>query len=340
MRKQESAGNHIELAQSKSRWPRDLWLLACLLGVSLLLVLFAPLSYRIGCTGVDDCYQREHAARLLCVQIAGGLFAIFGLWLAVQRIDQTRADQTRKEKEERVARYIRSMGLLGSMRDRDTRGKEPNIESRLGAVRALHALWLEAPSEFQYILPTLNDYVREGLRRLPYMLEPNDADEKPPEAWRSEVNGGARPDIRVALEILISARHKLCLANTFLDQMDLRGEQLPEADFRWSRLQEIRLEGTVLSRANFQSADLASANLRDADLRGADFRGAYLARTTLEGADLAGATFWANERDEPEDYRGIDPETVIAGRNWSSAKFSPEFRARLDAVSEQAASSE
>lgn len=240
----------------------------CLIGVSLPLVMFVPRSYRIGCTNADNCYERERDGRLLCVQIAGGLFAIYGLWLGVQRIDQTRTDQARKEKEERVARYIRSMGLLGSMRDRDRRGKEPNIESRLGAVRALHALWVEAPSEFEYILPTLNDYVRENLRRLPDTLKPGDSDEKPPEAWRAKVHGGPRPDIRVALE-MIKAHHTLCLANTFLDQLDLRGEELPEADFERSRLQEVRLESAVLSRSNFRNADLTLANLRGANLSGA-----------------------------------------------------------------------
>ncbi len=273
------------------------------------------------------------------VQVAGGLFAIYGLWLAVQRIDQTKADLARKEKEERVARYLRSMVLLGSTRDGNRNRKEPNIESRLGAVGALRALWLEANSDFHYILPVLNDYVSENLRRIPNSFEPNTSDENPPPSWRPAIDGGLRPDIRVALEFLIEARHILCMEKTFLDEVEFRDGALIEANFRRARLRGARLERTNLLHSDFRFADLTGANLKEANLSGADLRGADLTRVCLDRADLAGSKFWTDEQDDLEEYRGIKPAMVAAARNWATADFSPAFRKLLYAcAAEQTAS--
>jgi hypothetical protein len=313
-------------ASPKPAFTRELRVLIGLVCFGFFLIAFAPRLNRIGCKSDDECYQREHAARLMWVQISGGLFAIYGLWLAIRRMDQTKSDLARKEKEERVARYIRSMTMLGAMRDGNNRRKEPNIESRLGAVRALRALWLEASAEFEYILPTLNDYVAENLRRLPNSLDPGSHEESPPAAWRSFADGGLRPDVRVALLFLLEARYTLRLEKAFLDELDLRKAELAQAGFPRARLRNARLEGANLNCADFRFADLNSANLKEANLTGADFRGADLSNAAFDAADLSNAIFWLDEHDDNEQFLGIQPEMMVAASNWSSARFSPSFR--------------
>ena len=58
-----------------------------------------------------------------------------------------------------------------------------------------------------------------------------------------------------------------------------------------------------------------------ADLPYASFRQANLEGTSLKSANIESADF--------REAKGLSPEQVSVARNWQSAKFDPEFLAKL-----------
>ena len=109
--------------------------------------------------------------------------------------------------------------------------------------------------------------------------------------------------------------------------------------------------GAALERLSFQYCNLSYSNLSESDLSGADMQGADLSgawlcksnltRANLSMADLLYASFrQANLENaslksaniESADFReaeGLSPEQISVTRNWQSAKFDPEFLAKL-----------
>jgi len=74
-----------------------------------------------------------------------------------------------------------------------------------------------------------------------------------------------------------------------VEEADLRGADLREANLREADLRGADLREANLREANLRGADLREANLREAGLREANLRGADLREANLRGADLRGA---------------------------------------------------
>ena len=83
---------------------------------------------------------------------------------------------------------------------------------------------------------------------------------------------------------LVKDRRKDGKGTVDLDDQDLSGLKLRDADFRGAHL-----NGAILRKADLRGANFKKARLRQADLRGADLREADLTEADLRRARLKGA---------------------------------------------------
>jgi hypothetical protein len=109
------------------------------------------------------------------------------------------------------------------------------------------------------------------------------------------------------------------------------GAALERLSFQYCNLSYSNLSESNLSGADMLGADLSGAwlcqsnltraNLSMTDLPYASFRQANLENASLKSANIESADF--------RDAKGLSPEQVSVTRNWQSAKFDPEFLAKL-----------
>ncbi len=109
------------------------------------------------------------------------------------------------------------------------------------------------------------------------------------------------------------------------------GAALERLSFQYCNLSYSNLSESNLSGADMQGVDLSGAwlcksnltraNLSMADLPYASFRQANLEGASLKSADIKSADF--------REAKGLSPEQISVTRNWQSAKFDPEFLAKL-----------
>ena len=117
---------------------------------------------------------------------------------------------------------------------------------------------------------------------------------------------------------LLDARlEKAEMGGAHLEGAVLRGAELTAANLR-----RAHLEGANLTQAYLERAMLMAAHLERATLCEANLEGAYLYEAHFEGADLREANL--------ERATGLTVEQIKAAENWSSARFDPEFRRKLD----------
>lgn len=161
------------------------------------------------------------------------------------------------------------------------------ITMRLGGLYALEGV-MNTPSDYhQPVLEALCALVREN-------------------TTKGVVNDKPATDIQAALVVVGRriARSKEPIMAARLDDVNIPGAQLVEADLSYTDLTDVNLNGANLNRANLRSAFPVGAHLRGtflmasnltdallwrADLNGADLRGADLKDADLTGADLSNA---------------------------------------------------
>jgi uncharacterized protein YjbI with pentapeptide repeats len=81
------------------------------------------------------------------------------------------------------------------------------------------------------------------------------------------------------------------------------------------------MQGADLSGAWLYNSNLTRANLNMTDLPYASFRQANLENASLKSANIESADF--------REAKGLSTEQISDTRNWQSAKFDPEFLAKL-----------
>ncbi|MGK7886239.1 MAG: pentapeptide repeat-containing protein [Crocosphaera sp.] len=116
------------------------------------------------------------------------------------------------------------------------------------------------------------------------------------------------------------------LRGAFLRRANLSRADLIGADLTGADLSRAYLRGANLSRADLTGVDLTEAFLRGADLTGADLTGANLRYAYLIGVDLTGAFL---RRANLTGVRNIFPEQIKQAKNWESAVFDEDMKARL-----------
>ena len=106
-----------------------------------------------------------------------------------------------------------------------------------------------------------------------------------------------------------------------LERLSFRYCNLSYSNFSESNLSGSDMQGADLSGAWLFKSNLTRANLNMADLPYASFRQANLEGASLKSANIESADF--------REAKGLSPEQVSVTRNWQSAKFDPEFLAKL-----------
>lgn len=113
----------------------------------------------------------------------------------------------------------------------------------------------------------------------------------------------------------------IVLTKAPLERFSFQYCNLSYSNLAESNLSGANLRGANLSGACFSKADLSRANLSMADLPYASFRQANLEGASLKSCDIEAADF--------REAKGLLPEQITVTRNWQSAKFDPEFVAKL-----------
>lgn len=121
---------------------------------------------------------------------------------------------------------------------------------------------------------------------------------------------------------------------------------LANTKFKTADIKSTNLEGAYLPNANLQGFNLKYVNIFGAYLVGANLQNTNLGNTNLIGtslqnANLKGANFKDAEfgciKDSHVRYlctdfrraKNLTPEQIKQAKNWQSAHYSPEFRAKL-----------
>jgi hypothetical protein len=113
----------------------------------------------------------------------------------------------------------------------------------------------------------------------------------------------------------------LVLIGASLERFSFRFCNLSYSNFSESNLSGADLTGADLSGAWLSKTNLTRANLSMAELRLVSLRKSNLEGALLKGADIGSADF--------REAKGLSPEQVSIARNWRSAKFDPDFFAKL-----------
>jgi uncharacterized protein YjbI with pentapeptide repeats len=247
---------------------------------------------------VDDVKREEleNEARKTIIQVVGGAFAIFALFLTWRRVKVA-------EQGHITDRFTTAVEQLGKLD-----GDKPNFEIRLGGIYALERIALDSPRDHWTIMEVLTAYVR---RNAP----------APKEAPSLASAERPKPDIQAILNVLRRRRHD---TNRERDgqYLDLGETDLRWADLRGASLKQVHLTRAYLRNASLKGANLKSALLFEAHLEAAEFDGAHMEEAILTGARMD----WAR-------LMGTHLQSAyLCGTNLQEADLSNTLlmRARLD----------
>ena len=185
--------------------------------------------------------------------VAAGVFALLlAIWRGVVANRQANTAQQGLLNE----RYQRGAEMLGS----------EVLAVRLGGIYALQRLAEEWPDQYHIqIMHLFCAFVR------------------PPTL-------GIRQDVEAVMQMIGSrAKSRITLERIADFKLDLRGADLPKAQFLDADLSNIMFHNSNLSGANFANTDLTDSFLSYSDLSQAEFHDVNFTRARLWSANLAGA---------------------------------------------------
>jgi len=301
--------------------PRRYPFFSTVLGILLLILIiwFIP-QWQVPESGLDlkERLRQINENRKTVAQIVGGVFILFGLYIAWVRskamrdqaeVDKVKADVEREKQLTDL--YVKAIEQLGN----------DNIHIRLGGIYALERIARESPKDHWPIMEVLTAFVRENAPLKeeapaaeagekgssaalddPEKTEPDipqkTAPEKPPTDIQAILTVLGRTAIDYAQE---GEKRSLDLRATHIAGADLRQAKLQSADLirtnlSGADLQAANIKGAHLQYANLQEVNFKFANLEAVDLwesnlQGSDLEGANLREAILEGANLLWADF-------------------------------------------------
>jgi len=297
-----------------------------------------------------DVATLQNEMRKTLLQIVGGAFAIFALWLTFRRVIVA-------EQGHITERYTRAIEQLGAMR---ADGK-PNVEVRLGAIYALERIAKDSARDHWTIMEVLTAYVRQNA--------PAPAQASTIEENQKAIDKGPATEIQAILTVLGRRQRgrgreqegqSLNLSHSDLRGASISGAHLDGMLFSWAYLDGAYFNGAYLDGAYFNSAHLDEAKFNEAHLAGADFCLAHLYRAYFTKAHLDGTYFnWAHLDGayfggvyldsayfvgEPSrllslgahlygaDFReavGLTVEQITKAVSWENARFDDAFMEKL-----------
>ncbi|MBI4644409.1 MAG: pentapeptide repeat-containing protein [Deltaproteobacteria bacterium] len=291
--------------------PRRYPLVAGTLGilVIVLIIWFIP-HWQVPVSGLSlkDRLHQINENRKTVAQIVGGVFILWGLYIAWVRSKAMR-DQAEVEREQQLTDlYVKAIEQLGN----------GNIHIRLGGIYALERIARESPKDHWTIMEVLTAFVRENapLREEAPVAK---AKEEEPAATPEAAEKTAPPappekpptDIQAVLTVL--GRTAVDYAQKGEKRsLDLTATHLAQAD-----MHELNLNGVLLNNANlrlgyllganFCNARFGNANLQSADLEKANLRGADLRWASGLTAEQSAYALWDETTRWPDDFEPLPP---------------------------------
>ena len=202
--------------------------------------------------------------------VAAGVFALpLAIWRGVVANRQANTAQQGLLNE----RYQRGAEMLGSK----------VLSVRLGGIYALQRLAEEWPGQYHIqIMRLFCAFVRSPTRD--QSLESGQAVIEPGTLL------GIRQDVEAIMQMIGSrAKSRITLERIADFRLDLRGADLPTAQFLGADLSNAMFHNSNLSGANFANTDLTDSFLSYSDLSQAQFQNVNFTRTRLGSANLSGA---------------------------------------------------
>ena len=202
--------------------------------------------------------------------VAAGLIALpLAIWRGVVANRQANTAQQGLLNE----RYQRGAEMLGN----------EVLSVRLGGIYALQRLAEESPGQYHIqIMRLFCAFVRSPTRD--QSLESGQAVIEPGTLL------GIRQDVEAVMQMIGSrAKSRITLERIADFRLDLRGADLPTAQFLGADLSNAMFHNSNLSGANFVNTDLTDSFLSYSDLSQAQFQNVNFTRTRLGSANLSGA---------------------------------------------------
>ena len=202
--------------------------------------------------------------------VAAGLIALpLAIWRGVVANRQANTAQQGLLNE----RYQRGAEMLGN----------EVLSVRLGGIYALQRLAEESPGQYHIqIMRLFGAFVRSPTRD--QSLESGQAVIEPGTLL------GIRQDVEAVMQMIGSrAKSRITLERIADFRLDLRGADLPTAQFLGADLSNAMFHNSNLSGANFANTDLTDSFLSCSDLSQAQFQNVNFTRTRLGSANLSGA---------------------------------------------------
>ena len=207
--------------------------------------------------------------RNIALVAAGPIALLLAIWRAVVAERQATTAQQGLLNE----RYQKGAEMLGSK----------VLSVRLGGIYALQRLAEEWPDQYHIqIMRLFCPFVRLPTRD--QSLESGQAVIEPGTLL------GIRQDVEAVMQMIGSrAKSRITLERTADFKLDLRGADLPTAQFLDADLSNAMFHNSNLSGANFANTDLTDSFLSYSDLSQAQFHNVTFTRTRLGSANLSGA---------------------------------------------------
>ena len=276
-----------------------------------------------------DVAAIQNEMRKTYLQVVGGAFALFALYLTFRRVKVA-------EQGHITDRYTKAIEQLGAL----TADNEPNVEVRLGAIYALERIAFDSPRDHWPIMEVLTAYVRHNAPAP--VQEPTEQENKTAIAKKPAT------EIQAVLTVL-GRRKRDHKREGNGQQLDLRNSDLCGANFIEAHLDgaifdEAYLDGAIfdaahldrvwfgvahLAGASFLSAHLDGAYFYKANLAGARFSDAHLDAANFNKANLAGADFKEAHLKGANFYNAHMEGAGFTGAHLDGARFS---RAYMDNV--------
>jgi hypothetical protein len=274
-----------------------------------------------------DVANLQNEMRKTFLQVLGGAFALFALYLTFRRVKVA-------EQGHITDRYTKAIEQLGAL----TAKGEPNVEVRLGAIYALERIAQDSPRDHWTIMEVLTAYVRQNAPA-PVQI-PTDEENK------AAIAKGPATEIQAILTVLGRRRREhgreQRRQKLDLSYCDFRGANFGRAhmegtDFGWANMEGAwfnfaHVEGASFDLAHMEGTICYAAHVEGASFSAAHVEGASFVRVHLEEADfisayVEGASFLG--------AIGLTVEQIREAEGWEQAHFDKEFLQKLKAAKEQ-----
>jgi uncharacterized protein YjbI with pentapeptide repeats len=218
-----------------------------------------------------DVAALQNEMRKTFVQVVGGAFALFALYLTFRRVKVA-------EQGHITDRYTKAIEQLGAL----TAAGKPNVEVRLGAIYALERIAQDSPRDHWTIMEVLTAYVRQNA--------PAPAQAPTKEENEKAIARGPATEIQAILTVLGRRRREREREHEGL-YLDLMDSDLRGANFDSAHFEGAHFRGAYVGGADFHAAHVEKADFESAHIEGASFFLAYAERACFYEAHMEGTNF-------------------------------------------------